>query len=506
MATVKVKFHPSSVEGKDGSVVYRVSKNKKTKSITSGIKMPERYWEKYCEMQGPCSGGSGTGGQEGAEGTGAEVIGAYARRIEEDMAKISHIINVLEARKPGYSVEDIARVFKILECYGKLLEGGCAADACLGQDVAERRPDMSFRFEAGAPGGFAEITGRAVQERSFRVHGHVRDVCYEGRRISAGAGMRSASAIAVGDAGYGVLMEMSLFGFMSDQIMRLSEAGKYGTARNYRRAFSSIYNFLKGKDIPLSFISEGMMTEYESWLSGRQIKRNTSSFYMRILRAVYNKAARLSLVEQEYPFDHVYTGIDKTRKLAISEDTLISLEKIDLSRFPSLSMARDIFMFSFSTRGMSFVDIAYLKKSDIKNGVICYARKKTGRQVTVFVEPFIKNLMKKYEKDVEGTPYVFPILSSTEPVEAFRQYQTSLGLYNKHLKRISSMIGKDVRLSSNTARHAWATIARNSNVPVSVVSAGLGHSSERTTQIYLASLENSVVDMANRDILSRLIE
>ena len=55
------------------------------------------------------------------------------------------------------------------------------------------------------------------------------------------------------------------------------------------------------------------------------------------------------------------------------------------------------------------------------------------------------------------------------------------------------------------ARHSWATAARNHNVPISVISAGMGHTTEKTTQIYLASLESSVIDQANQSILSALV-
>lgn len=88
---------------------------------------------------------------------------------------------------------------------------------------------------------------------------------------------------------------------------------------------------------------------------------------------------------------------------------------------------------------------------------------------------------------------------------AFSQYQTALGYYNKLLKRISKILDLDISLSSYTARHSWATAARNHNVPISVISAGMGHTTEKTTQIYLASLESSVIDQANQNILSALV-
>ncbi|HBL32925.1 MAG TPA: integrase, partial [Porphyromonadaceae bacterium] len=79
-----------------------------------------------------------------------------------------------------------------------------------------------------------------------------------------------------------------------------------------------------------------------------------------------------------------------------------------------------------------------------------------------------------------------------------------LGYYNRKLKRLGELVGSEMPLSSYTSRHTWATMARNYNVPISVISAGMGHTSEKTTQIYLASLENSVIDRANKEILAKL--
>lgn len=104
---------------------------------------------------------------------------------------------------------------------------------------------------------------------------------------------------------------------------------------------------------------------------------------MRIMRGIYNKAVRQKLVEQSHPFTEVYTGIDRTRKRAVSESVISQLYKLNLTEGTPLALARDIFIFSYCTREMAFVDIAYLKKENIQNGMICYARRKTGQLLGV---------------------------------------------------------------------------------------------------------------------------
>ncbi len=225
---------------------------------------------------------------------------------------------------------------------------------------------------------------------------------------------------------------------------------------------------------------------------------------MRNLRAVYNKAVRHNLTVQRKPFEYVYTGVDRTRKRAVNEDVIMRLLNLDLKHSRALALTRNLFVFSYCTRGMSFVDIAFLKKTDISNGMISYIRRKTGQQLTVRVEPCIEEIIRLYQEATAGSIYVFPIIHAETPEEAYKQYQIALCYHNRKLKRLGQRIGENLSLSSYTARHTWATAARNHNIPLSIISQGMGHTSEKTTQIYLASLENSVIDEANNKLLSMI--
>lgn len=116
---------------------------------------------------------------------------------------------------------------------------------------------------------------------------------------------------------------------------------------------------------------------------------------------------------------------------------------------------------------MAFVDIAYLKKEDVSGGILSYVRHKTGQRLTVRIEPLIEEIIERYEPFVHNSPYLFPIITSNDPEEAFRQYQTALGYHNRKLKKLGKLTGENLHLSSYTARHSWATIARKHNVPLS---------------------------------------
>ncbi len=289
--------------------------------------------------------------------------------------------------------------------------------------------------------------------------------------------------------------------FIDDQIHDLIKSSAWGTARNYRCARNSFATFLNNRDISIYSMTETLILEYDSWLKKRGITRNSISFYMRILRSVYNKAAEELFFDSEHLFGKVYTGIDRTRKRAVNEETIIQLKNLNLSEYKTLSYARDIFIFSFYTRGMAFVDIAYLKKNCIKNGSIRYIRHKTGQIINIRIESCMEKIMNRYHTKND---YIFPIITSSDENIAYKQYQNSLSYYNKQLKKISILLGLSSPLTSYTARHTWATAARNKNIPLSVISAGMGHTSEKTTQIYLASLDNSIIDEANKFIINSL--
>lgn len=291
--------------------------------------------------------------------------------------------------------------------------------------------------------------------------------------------------------------------YMERSASELDSCGKFGTARNYRRTISSFAAFL-GRDIPLCRLNERVVAEYDEWLRRRNLVRNTVSFYMRVLRSVYNKAVERRIVKQTFPFRNVYTGVDRTRKRAVDERVILRLQRLDVGSESSLALTRDLFVFSYCMRGMAFVDMAFLRKSDIHGGTIEYFRRKTGQNLVIRIEPCIERIIGRYEHVVSDSPYVFPLIGSSDPATAFREYQIALGVYNRRLKELSRLAGIDAPLTSYVARHTWATVARNRNIPLSVISAGMGHTSEKTTQIYLASLENSIIDRANRRILEAL--
>ena len=298
------------------------------------------------------------------------------------------------------------------------------------------------------------------------------------------------------------LTDQTLFNFMQSVIARLQLIGKERTAETYHSTLKSFMKYRQEQDILLEDIDSDLMQMYEAHLQSRGISKNSISFYMRILRAVYNRAVEKELTENRHPFKHVYTGTEKTVKRAIPLKSIKQIKNLELPIKSSLDFARDIFLFSFYTRGMSFIDIAFLKKKDLANGILSYRRRKTGQQLFIRWEKCMQEILDKY-KENEESPYMLPIIIPQEKQER-KQYKNVLYRINKSLKDIGQLIKLPIPLTMYVARHSWASAARSKNIPISVISEGMGHDSEKTTQIYLASLDTAVVDRANRIILKDL--
>ena len=274
----------------------------------------------------------------------------------------------------------------------------------------------------------------------------------------------------------------SVFNFIRGQISHKKQIGKVRSSETYRSMLNSFTYFRKGVDLTFDMMDGVLMELYEAWMRKCGLARNSTSFYMRILRTNYKLAVEKGLTPDRHPFRNVYCGIDKTVKRSLPFSEIKRINGLDLSRKPSMDFARDMFMFSFCTRGMSFIDMAYLL-------------------MTIEWTKQMQDIIDKYKSN--GTSYLLPIITREDGNER-RQYQNQMRKINRLLKDIANQARLPLSLSMYYTRHSWATIARGRDVPLAVISEGLGHDSETTTQIYLDSIKSSEVDKVNRMILEGL--
>ncbi len=290
--------------------------------------------------------------------------------------------------------------------------------------------------------------------------------------------------------------------YAHDLIFRMLHSGSRITAERYRTSLNSFCRFLgHTPDIPFPEFNSALLHSYERWLHLQGVTANTSSFYLRNLRAVFNRAVADGVAAAASPFSQVFTGVSKTVKRAIDIDTLRALKCMPLPQGSYADLARSLFFFSFYTRGMSFVDMAFLRKSDVAGGRLTYCRQKTHRQLSILWEAPMQRIVEGFA--ASQSPFLLPIISRPDG-NLRRQYLSARQSVNRHLRILGERLGLTVPLTMYVARHSWASIARGNHVPVAVISEALGHTSEHTTLIYLASFEPASVDRANRMMLDLL--
>lgn len=402
MATVKVKFRPSSVITKEGTLYYQITHDRVVRQINTGYKLYPTEWHSFTsQIVVPPN----------AEESRYHYLLALQNNLKKETARLAEIIVRLNRTDSAYTADRIVELYNL------------------------RSDNDSFLL------------------------------------------------------------------FTRNLIVQLKQIGKIRTAETYTCALNSFIRFQGETDLLWEAVDSNLMIEYEVYLKAEGVCPNTSSYYMRSLRAIYNRAVEKELTIQRYPFKHVYTGIDKTVKRAVPVTVIRQIRNLNLEHNPMLDYARDIFMFSFYTRGMSFVDMAYLRKKDLHNGILSYRRQKTNQQLFIKWEKPMQEIIDKY--DTTGTPYLLPIIKDVGKDER-RQYKNASHLVNCKLKKIGAQLGLTIPLTTYVARHGWASIAKSKNIPISTISEAMGHDSENTTRIYLASLNTSVIDKANSLIIKSI--
>ena len=294
--------------------------------------------------------------------------------------------------------------------------------------------------------------------------------------------------------------------FMKQVANGLQMEGNFGTAHVYRSSLNAIIAYRGKSDFVFSEVTSEWLKGFEVHLRNRGCSWNTVSTYMRTFRAVYNRAVDPRKAPYvPYLFRSVYTGTRGEHKRALSDDDMKKVF-VNLSRKPGVSLpvrqAQELFILMFLLRGMPFVDLAYLRKSDLRDNVITYRRRKTGRSLSVTLTSEAMILIKKYMNRDPSSPYLFSFLKGSEGTkEAYREYQLALRSFNQRLMLLGELIGLGDKLSSYTARHTWATTAYYCEIHPGIISEAMGHSSITVTETYLKPFQDKKIDEANKQVL-----
>ena len=402
MATIKLKFRPSSVPEAEGTLYYQVIHKRKVKYISTEHQIYAYEWDEKAETI-----------VVAAESERKGTLAMMQCKIDKAFKQLRSILDRTERCHKDYTVDDLCKAF--------------------------------------------------IKEQTYK----------------------------------------TVFVFLHEQATKKEQMKRLGTARTYGNAYRRFKAFREDVDLTFDELTPDMIECYEAWLIDKRLKHNSIRCYLRTLNTLLCKAVAEGLLSNRNLFSRVRLSYVKTTKRAISEKELKVIANLELPEHSTMAFARDIFMFSFYMRGMPFVDIAYLRKTDLKNGMWTYCRRKTNQCLMVEWEKAQQKILDRYAHQTENGPYLLPIINKEDGTE-YLQYQRMQTNINRALKKIGEMAELKMPLTTYVARHTWASVARDMNISIAIISEGMGHNSIKTTQVYLNSIDVSRINEANKRIIKRI--
>jgi integrase/recombinase XerD len=291
--------------------------------------------------------------------------------------------------------------------------------------------------------------------------------------------------------------------FADKVIQQMIEANRVGNALVYQTAVNRLITYC-GKDVTFEEVNYKLLDQFSHHLTTSGLKINSVSNYFRSIRAIYNKAIKMKVVDRSlYPFYDISIKSEKTAKRAILKDDIVKLLEIHVEKNSTCWRSLNYFMLSFYLRGISFTDLAYLKQSNIIDGRIEYRRRKTHKNYSVKLFPEAVSIINQMHDP--GSDYLLPIIPkgvTEDSIRAKRIIQQCIKTTNKYLKRLSTECGLLNSIQTYTSRHSFATIAKRMGYSNELVAESLGHEyGNKITNIYLDTFDTDVLDAMHQNVI-----
>ena len=286
-------------------------------------------------------------------------------------------------------------------------------------------------------------------------------------------------------------------------IERKLKSNKPGTAAWYEAGIRAFKKFNKGADIRLDDITVTLLKNFQIDKESQGTGNNTISSYMRSVRALYNSAIKEDqFTTLKNPFEHYkIPATTRTKKRAIAKIELVKIRDLIYKPNSAIWHAKNYALIMFNCRGMNFVDLVKVRVKDISGNYIFYGRSKTGDRLSVRITKELKQLLNFYLIGKVEEDYLFPA-NYDGSTKHYEKYKTLRRRMNENLKIIADDAGIEGNFTTYSIRHSWATIAKYMGISTEIISEGLGHHSLKTTEIYLKSFTNKVLDDANELIVA----
>ncbi|PRX57495.1 site-specific integrase [Flagellimonas meridianipacifica] len=299
--------------------------------------------------------------------------------------------------------------------------------------------------------------------------------------------------------------KVTFYQFAEQQIADLVKSNRIGNARAYKHALKAVKNFRNDKDFSFDELNLDFLNRFEKHHLAKGNKLGGLSVYLRTIRAINRKAIKAGVADKEgYAFDDYVIRNGKPEKRALPIDAIRKIAELDLEKDTALFRDRNIFMMSFLLNGMSYVDMAHLKLSNIVDGRIRYSRKKTDEPYNIKIHDQLKPLLSYFTEGKKRSDYLLDVVKSENPIESYNQIVWARKRYNDSLKKLAKLAGIDENITSYAARHSFASSANDMGIPLTAISQMLGHKRISTTQAYLAGLKKAKIDEYQDEIMGKL--
>lgn len=290
---------------------------------------------------------------------------------------------------------------------------------------------------------------------------------------------------------------------LTEVFKRFTAMKKPSTRLTYERTLKHVEVFVgEGHSNNLDELNKAWLTEFDNYLLATNPSANARALHMRNLRAVLNYALDEELTTN-YPFRRFKIKTVKTAKRSLSVDTLHDILTYEVEDWQVIY--RDMFALSFMLMGINFADMLHLKPNQYREGRIEFNRAKTAKLYSMKVEPEAAKLIEKYA----GEGHVLRIMDGRKEHLQFIR-QTNNALRKIGVCERSGLGGKKTHhpicaeLSTYWARHTWATIAAELDIPKETIAAALGHGGNTVTDIYI-NFNTKKIDEANRRVLDYVL-
>jgi site-specific recombinase XerD len=296
--------------------------------------------------------------------------------------------------------------------------------------------------------------------------------------------------------------KVTVFSYYDTVVQRLLKEGRLGYSDIFKANLSSLKKYRSDRDFNFSDIHTEFITGYVSYLQENEIKENTIFLHLRNFKTLINYARKDNIVRDTYnPFKEIsfskYRKI-KTEKRAIRIDKTMEIESFQPEKESRLWHSKNYYLFSYYTMGTNFVDMAKLTWDNIQSDILIYTRTKTKKEYKIPLNDKAKAILSYYRENERGK-YIFPILTDEKyksPNQKQARIKRILRYMNADLKVIGAALGLETKFTSYVARHTAATTLKRSGQSIQVIKELMGHDSEKTTEIYLDELDNSVLQGA----------